>query len=112
MCDLPPSEEQNSAVGVIVGFLVFFYFPRRSTSYLDTVTRFCCCYWCCSCYWDLVFSFSLEMLESCFTVFSENKEESRYRFRKLHSNLSVIAVVDIKLQEDGGRPLPGNCSTV
>lgn len=90
---------------------VFFYFPRRNTSYLDIMTRFCCYYWCCSCYWDLVFSFSLEMLESCFTVFSENKEESRYRFRKLYSNLSVVVVV-VKLQEDGGRPMFGNSSTV
>lgn len=58
-----------------------------------------------------MFSFSLEMLESCFTVFSENKEESRYRFRKLYSNLSVVVVV-VKLQEDGGRPMFGNSSTV
>lgn len=94
---------------LLLGFVgFFFYFPRRNTSYLDIVTRFCCCC-CCSCYWDLVFSFSLEMLESCFTVFSENKEESRYHFRKLYSNLSVVVV---KLQEDGGRPLLGNCSTV
>lgn len=54
-----------------------------------------------------MFSFSLEMLESCFTVFFENKEESRYHFKKLYRNRSVVVVVVVvKLQEDRGRPLP------